>query len=119
MMPTVTGRTAFARAAGLGLLAVVLSVLAPSPSAGGSDLPARARVSVHATVSDRVAPGPTWPVGLLAQPRAAVPVVAAVLPLPLLWLALASLPPTREPAQPHLAVAVPSSRRSRAPPRAC
>jgi hypothetical protein len=116
MMPVVAKRNVFA-AAVLGLLAVVLWVVAPT--AGGSGLPALARVSVHATAADQVAPRVTWPVGRLAQPRAAVPVAAAGPPLALLLLALALLPLAREPAQPLLAVAVPSSRRTRAPPRAC
>ena len=116
-MPVVTKRKAFAAAAVLGLLVAVLSVVAPS--AGGSRLPALAGVSVHATVSDQVAPRITWPVGLRARPRAAVPAAAAVLPLALLWLALVLLPLAREPAQPLLAVAASSSRRTRAPPRAC
>jgi hypothetical protein len=112
----VTKPKAFAAAAVLGLLVAVLSVVAPS--AGGTGLPAMARVSAHATVSDQVALPITWPAGLLAQPRAAVPAAAAVAPLALLWLALALLL-GREPAQPLLAAAVPSSRRPRAPPRAC
>jgi hypothetical protein len=117
MMPVVAKRNVFAAAAVLGLLAVVLWVVVPA--AAGSGLPALARVSVHAIVADQVAPRVTWPVGRLAQPRAAVPVAAAGPPLALLLLALALLPLAREPAQPLLAVAVPSSRRTRAPPRAC
>jgi hypothetical protein len=115
MMPVVAKRNVFA-AAVLGLLAVVLWVVAPT--AGGSGLPALARVSVHATAADQVAPPVAWPVGRLAQPRAAVPVAAAGPPLALL-LALALRSLARGPAQPLLAVAVPSSRRTRAPPRAC
>jgi hypothetical protein len=106
-MPVVTKPKAFAAAAVLGLLVAVLSVIAPS--AGGSGLPALARGSAHATVSDHPAPRVTWPVGLLAQPRAAVPTAAAVAPLALLRLALALLPLAWEPAQPLLAVAVPSA----------
>jgi hypothetical protein len=117
MMPVVTKPKAFAAAAVLGLLVAVLSVI--GPSAGGSGLPAPARGSVHATVSDHLAPHVTWPVGLLTQPRAAVPAAATVPPLTLLWLAVALLPLAWEPAQPLLAVAAPSSRRTRAPPRAC
>jgi hypothetical protein len=116
MMPVVAKRNVFAAGAVLGLLAVVLWVVAPA--AGGSGLPALARVSVHATAADQVAPPVAWPVGRLAQPRAAVPVAAAGPPLALL-LALALRSLARGPAQPLLAVAVPSPRRTRAPPRAC